>query len=77
MMEVQPESIAVVQPRNEYSYALYLGYYYRDFKQQPLMEWQWHSGVILLVPDLNCYFVRFFCNHLLLENSWFAIVVTA
>ncbi len=47
-----------------------------DFTQQPLMEWQQHSDVALGMWDCNSYFVMFYCNHLLRENSWFAVVVT-
>ncbi len=41
----------------------------RDFKQPSLLEWQWYSNVILRVRDFNCYFVAFYCNRLLRENS--------
>ncbi len=46
----------------------------RDFKQPPLLERQWYSNVILLVRDFNCYFVAFYCNRLLRENSCFACI---
>ncbi|KAI2655641.1 hypothetical protein H4Q32_024234 [Labeo rohita] len=45
----------------------------RDFKQQPRMERQRHSDVILRVHDFNCHFLTFYCSRLLQENSWFAI----
>ncbi len=43
--------------------------------QQPLMEQQQNFDVILHVPDLNRYFMRFYYIHLLREKSWFAIVI--
>ncbi len=46
----------------------------RDFKQPPLLERQWYSNVILRVRNFNCYFVAFYCNRLLRENSCFACI---
>ncbi len=46
----------------------------RDFKQPPLLKRQRHSNVISRVRDFNCYFVAFYCNRLLRENSCFACI---
>ncbi len=46
----------------------------RDFKWPPLLERQWYSNIILRVRDFNCYFVAFYCNRLLWENSCFAYI---